>query len=470
MQAKMLNQNSKRRLWVKLTAPLHLWYVGIFSLCFVVFLFSQGLGPDDSQFAFLVSESILWHHTQALNGIVIPELDPQKLPTHWTMTASTPTFYQLERVNGKILYIYPPGTSILSLPFVAALNLCGLHAIGLDSTYDLRGEARMQRIVAALLMAGLASVFMAGASTLLTLRVSLAISLIAEFGTQIWSTASRTMWSHTWEIVLGGCVVLMLLRVAEKRSPLHPVILATLVSWAYFVRPTGAIVVLGVTVYVILWYRNEFLVYAATGLMWLGSFLIYSWLTFGRLLPDYYRQSSNLRTSNFGVRLAGVLISPSRGLFIFVPVAIIPIYLVIRHWRDLPHKPLAMVAAAIVVANVLLVASWVGWWGGDCFGPRLLTDTIPWFVMLAILGWKGRENYHLRVSSEAPPRTADRTLIGVTALLAVFSIAINGRGANSMQANLVDYNSHRERLWDWRSPQFLVGLMPASAPAPSPDD
>ena len=267
------------------------WYGWLFSLCFIVFFLSQGQKyPAYSQFSFLVSESILRHHTPVLNGFVIPGLDPAKLPSRLTPAAWRP-FYQLVRIDGKILYTYPPGSSILSLPFVAALNLCGLRATDRDGNFDDWHEAEMQRIVAALLMAALVGVFMASAALLLTSRASLAITLVAAFGTPIWSSASRTMWSHTWEISLGGCAALMLLRAAEKHARLNPVILGTLMSWAYFVRPTGAIVILGVTIYVMFEHREEFLVYAATGLIWLGGFLVYCWSTFGRLLPDYYRQA-----------------------------------------------------------------------------------------------------------------------------------------------------------------------------------
>jgi len=107
-----------------------------------------------------------------------------------------------------------------------------------------------------------------------------------------------------------------------------------------------------------------------------------------------------------------------------------------------------------------VIASWVSWWGGYSYGPRLLTDTIPWFVMLAILGCKGRENYRLRTLSKSPSRGADRTLIGVTAMLAVVSVAINGWGANSIEPSRVDFDSHQALLWDWRSPQFLAGVIP----------
>src|SRR5207253_956890 len=36
----------------------------------------------------------------------------------------------------------------------------------------------------------------------------------------------------------------------------------------------------------------------------------------------------------------------------------------------------------IVIGETLLYAKWWCWWGGNCFGPRMLTDMLP---LLAIL-------------------------------------------------------------------------------------
>ena len=458
---------------VKATAIPRIWWVRLFSFCFIVFLASHGQNyPTDSEFSFLVSESILRHGTPALNGFIIPRLDPQKLPSPLIPGIWRP-YYQLMHVNGKILYVYPHGSSILPLPFVALLNLCGLRAADRDGVFQVLREGRMQQLVAAFLMAAVICVFLASAALLLSLRASLAIALVAAFGTPIWSSASRTVWSNTWEIMLAGCAVLMLLCVAAQRDPLHPALLATVMLWAYFVRPTGALMVLGVTAYVIFEHRSAFLVYAVTGFAWLCGFLVYWWLTFGQLLPDYYRQGSSLNLANFGVGLAGVLISPSRGLFLFVPGAIIPLYLVIRYRRDLSSTPLVLTATAIIVANVLMIASWLAWWGGVTFGPRLLSDTIPWFVLLTILGWRAREISHSRMASRSPLHNGDRGFIAVTAaLLALISVAINGWGANSLEPlrwnGKMDFYEHPERLWDWGSPQFLAGLISDNSPRSAP--
>ncbi len=67
-------------------------------------------------------------------------------------------------------------------------------------------------MIAALLMASLVIIFFRTALLLLDWRWSAAIAIGAGFGTQMWSTASRGMWSHTWEMTLSGLVIYLLLR------------------------------------------------------------------------------------------------------------------------------------------------------------------------------------------------------------------------------------------------------------------
>jgi hypothetical protein len=166
-------------------------------------------------------------------------------------------FYQLVRVNHKILYYYPHGSSYLSLPLVAVLRASGRSVVWPDGPYDAAREAQEQRVLAGFLMAVLACIFLHTAEVLLPASWSKAVAVGASFGTQIWSTASRSMWSHTWEIVLLGAVILELLSAEEKPRPLQMVWLASLVSWMFFVRPTGAVVVVGVTIYIFLYHRRD---------------------------------------------------------------------------------------------------------------------------------------------------------------------------------------------------------------------
>jgi len=143
-------------------------------------------------YSIAVSESILKNHTPALNQVSIPGLDIATLSSRDYYGGN----YRLSRINGKVLYSYPHGSSILSLPFVALMNAAGISAIRSDGSYDFRGELLIQKTLAAFLMAILAVVFFRTARLMLPISWSLVLTMGSTFGTQIWSTASRALWSH----------------------------------------------------------------------------------------------------------------------------------------------------------------------------------------------------------------------------------------------------------------------------------
>jgi hypothetical protein len=97
---------------------------------------------------------------------------------------------------------------VLSAPYVALMNASGVSAANPDQTFNEKGEETIQRSLAALLMALLAVVFKTS-RMLLPVGWSAVVALGGAFGTQIWSTASRGVWSQTWEALLlelsSGC-------------------------------------------------------------------------------------------------------------------------------------------------------------------------------------------------------------------------------------------------------------------------
>ena len=81
--------------------------------------------------------------------------------------------------------------------------------------------------------------------------------------------------------------------------------------------------------------------------------------------------------------LAGTLFSPSRGLFIYSPfllasIAGMAIFIGTREYR---RYPLLSGIAAAIVANIYLASRWPSWWGGWCYGPRLLTEIVPLMIL-----------------------------------------------------------------------------------------
>ena len=429
----------------------------LFALTSLVFLSSPVWVLSDSNYSMLLSDSIIRHHSTHLNSYHFPSAIHQSAPCISPSPSDEidPDSYQLDQISGNIVYCYPNATSILSVPFVALMEAFSLSPVTPDNRPYTRGEALLQRLLASLLMAGLTVIIFRTARLLLDRRTSLLIAVGTAFGTQIWSTASRSLWAHTWLVFLAGIVANLLLRAEVEQSRIRPVVLATLISWIYFTRPTGLVPLVCLTVYIALMYRSDLTRYAVTGLVWFVGFITYSWLTFGKLVPDYYLDS-RATPSAIATVLPALLFSPSRGLFIYVPVLIFVFYVIIRYWKLVPYRNLALLALSIVSLQVLMVASWPVWWGGYSYGPRLLTDMVPWLCLLAILGLAARVHKSGLIN-------LTKTEAALALALLSLSIVLNARGALSPATrrwNLqVDIDRHPERALDWSYPQFAAGLV-----------
>ena len=427
----------------------------IFLLTTTIFLYCPIRQFADSKYSTLVSESLIHRRSFTLDHYRIPEL----VPVQTYGSASNTNLYQIESANGHLYHMFPPGSSVLSVPYVALLNLFGISASHLDGSYNLHGERVIQSTLACLLMGALAAIFFFTGRLLLPPGWSAVLALGGALGTQVWSTASRGLWSDTWGIFLLGYAVLLLLSDAAGRRPFSPIWLATILSWMYFVRPTYAIPIIAVSVYMLIYRRRRFAAYALTGAAWFAAFVAYSQYHFGQWLPFYYR-ANRLKFDSFSTAFAGNLISPSRGLLVYVPVLLFVAYLLVRFARELPLPRLAMLALSVIFIHLLVIAGFTPWWGGHCYGPRYTTGLVPWFVLLAILGVRALLDWREKHSGERGNSQWRLHLFAGGALLCL-SIVLNGLGAASgatVRWNLFPQNvdERPERVWDWSYPQFLA--------------
>jgi hypothetical protein len=418
--------------------------VFIFSLA--MFLGAPVVQVSDSRYTAMLSECMLHHRSPFLE-------EYYKVPVPWlTGDASDPSEafeYQLVKTRGHVTYFFGHGSSMLSMPLVAIINAAGVSAATQDGHLDLWGEIRIERAIAAMLMAGLTCIFFTMALAMLPETWSLVVAIGAALGTQMMSTATRGLWAHTWEIFLLGLIAHSLLSSENRGARIHPVWLGTVVAWTYCVRPTGSIAIVAVSVYVGWIHRAQFIAYAATLAGWLTAFVAYTWSVFGTIVPPYY-SASRLQLSNMVRSLTLNLVGPGRGLLVFVPVTLFVIYIVARYRKLLPHKGLALLAIAQIAGIGIALSTNKSWTGGWCFGPRYFTDAIPWFVLLAILG--------LDAMRRAPGLSHHRTEIAAALFLLALSVAINMRGAWSWAG--MDWNPIEQHgKFDFRYPQFMAGLI-----------
>ncbi|MCA9988645.1 MAG: hypothetical protein KDE59_30270, partial [Anaerolineales bacterium] len=166
--------------------------------------------------------------------------------------------------------------------------------------------------------------------------------------------------------------------------------------------------------------------------------------------PFYYRPERLAAGSGTGLLAAlyGQLLSPSRGLFVFVP------YLLLLPWGTgrLPvhQRPWLWLILAWGLGQLLLNQLAAPWWGGWSYGPRLLLDWWPGLALLVFLLWprlSGGRTGHYRV--------ALFTVLGLVAIWihsyqGLFNVQ-TGRWNGAIPPNI---DEHPEIAFSWRYPQI----------------
>ena len=103
----------------------------IFAVALVTFLFSPIRSVADSKYSLVVSQSLLSHRSFAIDSYAIPRLE-HKSNGAYVLNGN---IYQQEWIGDRLYYYLPPGSSVLSVPYVAVMNLFGLSVVNDDGTY-----------------------------------------------------------------------------------------------------------------------------------------------------------------------------------------------------------------------------------------------------------------------------------------------------------------------------------------------
>jgi hypothetical protein len=147
----------------------------------------------------------------------------------------------------------------------------------------------------------------------------------------------------------------------------------------------------------------------------------------------------------------GLLISPSRGLLVFSPIALAALAAV-RSRRE--SLGLGWLAAGIVV-QFAVYAAYSVWWGGHTYGPRYTMDLLVPAAPALALGLA-------RLTSVAWGRIAAGVLL-------VWSVAVAAAGAfvypnDAWNTSPAEVDREHHRLWEVRDAQILRVFR--SAPSP----
>lgn len=353
--------------------------------------------------------------------------------------------YAIELRNGLPRTIFPIGVSLLAAPAVAVVAV-------LDPTF----KSRLRERIPHSLDKTLAAIYGAVAGTIFfwvifarfqSFTTALATTAIFAFCTAMWSTATRALWQHG-PMVLMLVIAMLLLQKARNRPHLIQYVSLPL-AFAYLIRPTASIPVLILSGYVLLFYRRWFLRYFGWALLIGVPWLAFNISVYGNILSPYYLGLSYGGEVEFFNALMGNLFSPARGLLVYSPVMIFSLSGFVLALRNGAERPLHLAYGMIIVTSLIAMSVVPAWWAGHSFGPRYVTDVVPFLTYFIAF------NFDAAIALR--PRRAILAGIGV---LAAASLLIHMQGAlrtAPLLWNVLPVNIDQEpsRLWDWRDPQFL---------------
>jgi hypothetical protein len=443
--------------------------LAVFLIATAVFSFSPVITNYDSFATFPTAVSLVNRHTLSLDAY-----------QHVKVLAKS---YTVNHANGHLLTTYPWAVGLFAIPAVVVIDL--LHVAGGPSADSIvTGQSQIGNLVqlwSASIVTGLACATLAllayrrlQGPAKKRLHWAMFCGLAFAFATSAWSTASRALWQQGPSILVLAVALVALDQLFPRNTNDHaprtdsiwpPLIAGLGLAGAVAMRPTNAVALVFATI-LILWKasRRSRTVYVI-GI--LAVFIPWTLVTshyYGTPLQPYLDENTVGLSSTFFESLTAQLISPSRGLFIFSPIVLVAVAGVVIAYRRKSVTPLEVLSSVAIPCYLVAVALFPIWWAGTSFGPRFMTETLPFFFVLSlpfvdwIAGWR----------AETPENRPLLYRVGVIAsvLVLAFSVLVNAQGGllrssicwNLKAPTVASVDNDPARVWSWSNPQFVYGL------------
>ena len=431
-------------------------YAAIFFVAYVSHFFSGVIASGDSRWSVPMAYSLVYHGD--LNLDEFPEL----LEEH--------EYYWVEEIDGHWYNRFPMGIALMSAPFVFVLDqaaqfgfwiapgieerIIASSAKPIDEVNVITMYWRIELVIACLFMSVAALFMFRVGREALSVPRALVLTFWFLYCTSVWTVGSRALGQHCGSILLLSITLWVLVK--SKSNARWIQYAALPLAMAFVTRPTNALPILAVTVYVLIQHRAYFLKYVGWASVIAIPFFIYNFSLYGAPFSPYYMPQDQIGSEHvyevhYFTALTGLLVSPARGLLVYCPLFLLCGYGVYLAFRDEKRDLLYILFPCCILVHWLLISGFGDWWGGHSYGPRYFSDLTPLFLYLLI------PVLHRGVPEKV---TARPVLVAALVVLTGWSFFVHARGATDLDTRAwnrepVDVNAAPERLWDWSDPPFL---------------
>ena len=353
----------------------------------------------------------------------------------------------VQRINGRIVSAYPPWAGLLAVPVYLLPVLGGLSPPS-PWIHDL------EKLSATLITALSVVLLLFTLRRLTSERIAWLIAIVYAFATSSFSSSSQALWQHGPSQLFLTLTIYWLVKSLEE--PRFSAYAGLALGSAIICRPSNVVMALPIAAYVWLRHRGQFAGFCLAALPPFLGFVTYNMLyngspfstgfAVGIIDPARLRSiGAHLFKTPLSEGLAGILVSPSRGLFVYSPILLVAFVGMVMVWRNSQLVLLKYLSLAPLLA-ILLTAKWINWWGGGSYGPRLLADITPF---LCLYLYPPFERVHTR------PLLKSALACLIACSISLHALRVFAGGDWNGHPN-VDW--HHERLWSWAdSPPVYYG-------------
>jgi hypothetical protein len=354
----------------------------------------------------------------------------------WELSPKGRPPYYVHFANGHVYSVSTFATALVVAPLYV-LPAWWLASAGVPYD-DVRArvlEVVMEHVSAATLTALSAALLFLALGRLTTRRWALTLTLLYALGTSTWSIASQALWPHALSELTLVLLSLVLLSAAPTRAQLVGAGLVAALMVAN--RPQMLAFAALAAGFVAVHHRRHLLAFVALPALMALGLAAYNRAIFTSLTGGYGGLGALRGAPAQGI--AGMLISPNRGLLVYTPLMLFAFWGGVRLWR-VAGVPVWMRWLSLgVLAHVFMHASFRAWWGGYTYGPRYFTDVLPALTMFLVYG--------------LVPYCRQRAVLALAGLLALWGVGVQAIGVyaadDGWNRSPRSLGKSIERLWAW---------------------
>ena len=301
---------------------------------------------------------------------------------HQDPNKDSPPYYIIHE-NNHYFSSFPVFSSLLAVPIyfpVVLLKGITLENLSLDKNITL--VLSLGKISAAF-FAAVSTVFVyLSAKQFLQRGKALLLTFLYALGTSTLSISSQSLWQHGANQMFLAITMYFFIIGQKKKHLLAST--GFFLGLAVITRFATGFIALIFFVYFLIFEKKSIFKFLQLAMPALIFFAWYQISYPGNLFFYKYESFGEIGHFNHSYLngLLGLLVAPSKGLFVYSPIFIFSILGIVLTFRK--KSKTLMFYSALATLYLLFIASWSDWHGGWSYGPRMLADITPFLTLLLV--------------------------------------------------------------------------------------